>query len=303
MTQTDIRAGSVEQALRTLRMSGLRPLPEPTHLTASLPVLHRRAAAFAVLLTRTTGWRNVCGVHKGKNRGEVCQRPSGWRTTHEGEGPCRAHENSAARSSLRAAEVAWIMAHKFADEFECTPWEGLLTAVRKAAGKVAYCEWVLSQASHDLEIEGRRPLELTEDIESEHTTPQGRTVAVTKKMGTGVFVHPDTGEPLGGGTLRDLSFWVEKSELWIDRLARYSKAAIDAGVAERLVHQVEIEAQTLARVLGAAIAVITDDVVLSDRDRDRLESEMRSRVRAELMLMDQEHDSGQTVRVIEGSAS
>lgn len=157
-----------------------------------------------------------------------------------------------------------MVAHAFARELECTPWDALLRAVRIAAGKVAYCEWVLGQASSDLELEGR--FGRTED---------------------GLLLHPDTGEPLGAGQLRDLSFWVGKSELWTDRLARYAKLAIDAGVAERLVAQVELEGQAIGRVLTAALGELEGRGAPEETI-----AAVRAAMRAELLAIEAEQGGG-----------
>lgn len=127
--------------------------------------------------------------------------------------------------------------HAFAAEYNVTPWDGLLMAVRIAAGKVRYIEWVLAQARDDLELEGR--FGRTED---------------------GILLHPDTGEPLGAGQFRDLSWWVNQSAVWHDKLVRCSKMAVDAGVAERLVAQVELEARGIVRVCEAVLAALGDGV-------------------------------------------
>lgn len=125
---------------------------------------------------------------------EYCERPAGAGTDHPGAGPCRRHEHRLGRGT-----GAWIVAHAFARALEVTPWEGLLWAVRVAAGKLAFCEAKLGTADCD------------EDLE-----PAGR-----------------------------LHHWVKQSELWQKNLASVSKLAIDAGVAERLVRQLELEAQLM----------------------------------------------------------
>lgn len=152
-----------------------------------------------------------------------------------------------------------MVAHAFAGELDCSPWEALLKAVRIAAKRVAYTDWVLSQASNDLELEGR--LTRSED---------------------GVLVHPDTQEPMGVGALRDLSWWVAQNTLWVDRLARYGKMAIDAGVAERLVQQVELEGQALGRVLTAALSEIEGHL-----DEDTM-AKVRNAMRVELLAIEAE---------------
>lgn len=187
------------------------------------------------------------------------------------------------------------MAHQFARELNLTPWDALLKTVRIAAGKVAYTEWVLSQARSDLELEGRRPRELTEDRDL--TDERGN--ARRERVGTGIYVHPDTGEPLGAddARARDLSWWVQKNEYWVERLARYAKAAIDAGVAERLVAQVEAEASAIARPLNAALEIIetSDDLGLSLEAREELQSRMRNVIRQELLALEGERRDGDVV--------
>jgi hypothetical protein len=151
------------------------------------------------------------------------------------------------------------MGHAFGAELDITPWEALLRAVRIAAGKSAYCEWVLAQASHDLELEGRF----------------GRDEG-------GMLIHPDTGEPLGGGQLRNLSWWVAKSELWHDRLARTSKMAIDAGVAKWQIERMEAEANQLARVLNAVLEGMAGEI------SEEQSARMRQLMRNELLALDAE---------------
>ncbi len=91
------------------------------------------------------------------------------------------------------------MAHGFAKALDVTPWEALLTAVKIAAGRVAFIEAKLSTATED-----------------------------TQLMGDG-----------------DMAWWVRQAEIWHDRMAKVAKMAIDAGVAERMVRQVELEAEMM----------------------------------------------------------
>lgn len=127
---------------------------------------------------------------------DLCERPAGAGTGHEGAGPCSRHENR-----LGASTGAWIVAHGFARALEVTPWEALLWAVKISAGRVAFIEEKLGTAQGDDELE-----------------PDGR-----------------------------LHWWVKESASEREKLARVSKLAIDAGVAERLVRQIELEAQLMLR--------------------------------------------------------
>jgi len=138
---------------------------------------------------------------------------AGRGTGHPGAGPCRRHE------ARRAAGTgAWIVAHAFARALEITPWEGLLWAVKIAAGRLSFCEAKLATARDDADLQP-------------------------------------------GGVLYD---WVKTAELWHEKLARVSKLAIDAGVAERLVRQIELEAQLMLR----ATTLTFDELGLSEHQRE-----------------------------------
>lgn len=155
-----------------------------------------------------------CGVELLLDDARCCQRNAGSGTGHPGVGPCSWHDRWFA-----AGTGAWIVAHGFARELNVTPWEGLLTAVRIAAGRVAFIEHKLGTAVGDeeLEVNGR------------------------------------------------LWHWVRQAELWHDKLAKISKLAIDAGVAERLVRQLELEAQLMLR----ATSLTFDELGLDPDTRQR----------------------------------
>lgn len=180
-----------------------------------------------------------------------------------------------------------MAAHAFAQQLNINPWDALLMAVRIAAGKVAYIEHVIGTASSDLELEGR----------------------VERLSGTGddgsssILIHPDTGQALGVGEFRDLSFWVKQSELWHDRLAKTAKMAVDAGIAAYEIQKVEAEAQRMARVLNAVIegleSKIDETVALEMRRLMRVEllhiEEEETRMTGATALSDQKHDPDRAV--------
>jgi hypothetical protein len=147
-------------------------------------------------------------------RGTICQNRAGAGTGHLGAGPCFLHGGAGENGEQVGA---WIVAHGFARALEVTPWDGLLMAVRIAAGRVAWIEAKLATAEYDRQLE----------------PPHGESIS---EAGRGFDE---------GGT--NLHFWVKQAELWHDRLARVSKLAIDAGVAERLVRQLELEADLMLR--------------------------------------------------------
>lgn len=115
-----------------------------------------------------------------------------------------------------------------AAELDVTPWEALLKSVRLAAGRSA---WVDEQLR----------------------------IAV-KESTTGAN---DGEEPAVDPRVR---FWLPESRKERTLLARFAKAAIDAGVAERQVRNAELEGQIIAQVIGRVI--------------DRLELNAEQRVHA-----------------------
>lgn len=158
----------------------------------------------------------LCGYPLVRRRGERCERSAGAGTGHPGAGPCHGHVKTQATGGMIGA---WVVAHGFARALECTPWDGLLWAVRIAAGRVAFIEQKLGTATCD------------EDLQ-----PEGQ-----------------------------LWHWVKQAEVWHDKLMRSSKLAIDAGVAERLVRQLELEAQLMLK----ATRLTLDELGLDDDTRQR----------------------------------
>lgn len=165
-----------------------------------------------VIIQRGKGWN-------ARYIGKQCVARAGRNTWHEGFGRCVAH--GGAKREGRA-EGAWLMAFAYAEEYDLSPWESLLYVIRITAGRVRYCEQVLATAKDDREYEG--------------TMPEGEV--------TGVIVGGAQDGQVTTG--RNLRWWVETSEKERLLLAKVSKAAIDAGVAQLLVEQTLREGNQLA---------------------------------------------------------
>lgn len=175
------------------------------------------------------GANKKCGVivQRGTWAGKPCAQRAGQGTDYKGiGGHCVAH--GGAKKQGRAIG-AWYMAHQFAQELDVSPWEALLLVIRITAGRLRYIESVLSMASSDAEIDGS-------------------LAPVENGMPTGVA---ENGEVTTG---RNLTWWVEKSESERDRLAKVSKAAIDAGVAQLLI---EKELRAGEELAGTFVKVLT----------------------------------------------
>jgi len=95
-----------------------------------------------------------------------------------------------------------------ARELQVSPWDALLLSTRLAAGRVAWVDRQLVEAT-----------------------------------------RADDG---GAGSVA-VGRWLKESRLERTLLARTAKAAVDAGVAERLVRQVELEGRLVAEVLGRTL--------------------------------------------------
>lgn len=176
--------------------------------------------------------RTLCfaTIRSGPRRGEGCTREAGSGTPHLGVGRCSLHGGKT-EDGLR--EGAWIVAHAFARALDVTPWEGLLTAVRLAAGKLAFCEQKIGTATEDRQLE----------------PPDNKGVSEAARtqdfQGTNLF------------------FWVKQAEMWHDKLAKVSALAIQQGVAERMVRQLELEAQLMLK----ATQITLDELGIHDDDQ------------------------------------
>lgn len=126
---------------------------------------------------------------------------AGEGTRHAGFGPCAAHGSS-------SQHRAWELALDVARELDVSPWDALLLSTRRAAGRVAWVDQQLDEA--------------TRANDGDVDTPAVRR-------------------------------WLKESRLERALLARTAKAAVDAGVAERLVRQVELEGRIVAEALGRAL--------------------------------------------------
>jgi hypothetical protein len=120
----------------------------------------------------------------------------------------------------------------FAGQIEIEPHEALLTCVRISAAHVAYC------------------IRKVEGLRSEEE--MGRVVHSSEKTymtdGGEVTYHEES--DLGPA----LHAWIQVQHECLDRLARYSKMAIDAGVEERRVRLAERWSEEISAVLQGILS-------------------------------------------------
>lgn len=134
-------------------------------------------------------------------KGRSCRLGAGWETKHPGFGPCRIHGGA-------KAHRAWEKALDIARELNITPWEALLKAVRVAAGRAAWVDAQLAEATRRND---------------------------------------------GDSSAAEVRGWLKESRDERMLMARTAKAALDAGVAERIVRQTELEGEIVAEVIGRVI--------------------------------------------------
>lgn len=159
--------------------------------------------AFVGVVSARKMARNAIMRCKRPKRGGVgeCRMPAGEGTKHQGFGPCRIH-------GLAREHRAWELALDVARELNVSPWEALLKSVRLSAGRVAWVDEQLREAT------------LRND---------------------------------GEESAAEVRMWLKESREERKHMAQVSKAAIDAGVAERLVRNVELEGQVVAEVIGRVL--------------------------------------------------
>lgn len=109
-------------------------------------------------------------------------------------------------------------------ELDVSPWQALLSEVRRAAYRAA---WIDQQL----------------DAEASHATQLAHETEAADRWA-------------GSAEVRR---WTEESRRERVHLARVSKMAIDAGLAERYVQSIEADARLITRIVGKAIGVLDLD--------------------------------------------
>jgi hypothetical protein len=173
------------------------------------------------------GQNGKCGAAKrsGPKKGEPCENDAGKGTDHPGYGACQYHGGNS--PSLRR-HAAKMQLREMAQEMDVEPDEAILKVVRIDYGMV---EWLRNQIAY---LEDGR-------YEEVHF------------VGQDVDRHPE----LVGAIYRD------ELRTWLDSLAKHSKLALDAGIAERQMQILEAE----AAIFATAVQGILRDLNLTGEQR------------------------------------
>lgn len=201
--------------------------------------------------------RGICGARKGD--GTLCRSLAGAGTVHIGIGRCRTHGGNT-QAGIRAAAVVIGEGSLIPDRpvmgqpLVMEPVAALTWCVQIAAGELAYCNWRVAQLTEEDAV--ARPDTITEE-----------------SWGDGSRTKIEYGNPT-------LHLWIRERQKCVDRLARLSKMALDAGVAEREIAMAEQMAEVLAR-FGQGLL---DDLGIS-RGSERLQSRAKAAVERQLLAL------------------
>lgn len=160
------------------------------------------------------GRDRFCGAKKRQGEGD-CHRPAGWGTSHPGIGRCKLHGGST------PDQIKHVNGQKAADAVvtfglprEIDPQVALLEEVHRTAGHVSWLQAKIAEFETDDEL---------------------------KQLDA-------------AGKFERASVWVELYQSERAHAVKVSKAAIDAGIAERAVRLAEEQGRQLANVLRDVIA-------------------------------------------------
>lgn len=198
----------------------------------------------------------ACAAQK-RQGGGPCMKPAGWGTNHLGYGRCRVHggntKNHRKSHAMQEAQVEYAKkARVMGIPMDVDPMDALLWCVRITAGEVAYASYKVEELDEDEAV-----LLPVEEIERQGG---GENVAgYEKKSSNEAMLH----------------IWIRTRQLALERLAKFSKMAIDAGVAQRQVELAEGSGESIA----LAVREILDGLNLTAEQEDKVPSLVRTAFR------------------------
>lgn len=186
--------------------------------------------------------RPRCGATK--RDGSPCRHGAGWGTDHAGIGRCKLHGGSTP-THRRSAEVECQRraVASLGLSLEVDPAEALLDAVHEAAANVAFLREIVSALPVHPE---------PDELVGSSRDSKGQIVQQWRHGEAGLYRNTFhvSGQPTGEARPNVLLTLYSEER---DRLVRYAKAALDAGVEERRVRLAEAEAADLFAGIGQAI--------------------------------------------------
>ncbi len=201
--------------------------------------------------------------------GRQCKQVAGWGTNHKGVGPCKAHggsfptvERHAERLLADQAAVRQLAQFGMATT-EADPETVLLDLVSEAAGNVM---WLGNQVNALAE----------EREEASGTARWAKTTGYAKGarlFGAKVAVDAQGNEHEIGEEERAM---VRLYGQWADRLAKYAKAALDAGIEKRRVEMAERQGETIVVVVNNVLVQLGLDDSMIEKARVLVAEQFRA---------------------------
>lgn len=190
----------------------------------------------------------LANIKSGKKAGTQCERPAGYGTDHIGLGKCNLHGGNlpAHIKGTANAELSLLVEEPvFMD-----PGQALLWCVSLAAQDIRWINMQIAAIDEDDHIVV--PIKTAEETGTGPNGPVDREIT--------------TKEPAR------LNFLIKERFAAEERLARYSKMAIDANVSERLVRMAESMAELITPLLAKLLDEFDIDPV---KARPIIEAHMR----------------------------
>lgn len=177
-----------------------------------------------------------------RRNGHKCKQPAGFGTDHVGYGPCKSHGGTTSSHKIKAARDmalhnALVMGVPFDD---IDPMDAILTCIKISAGEVVYCS--------------QRIEELDED----------EAVVTGEKNKSHSGGLDGDWEEVEETNDAQLNIWIRARHNAMERVVKFSKAAIDAGISERQVKVAESTGQAIGQLLHNVMAELN----LSDAQKD-----------------------------------
>lgn len=208
-------------------------------VVCGLPASHTSSQMAKQLTTKKQSGA-LCGARKKDGTGR-CQHPAGWGTLHPGTGKCKRHGGSV--PSHQVANAVPSLALLVGYDVDVSPMEALVMCVRIKAAEVAY--YSAQIAAMDPKAVLTRPREEALDKDG--------------------YVHDLKKQ-------KQVNIWVRLRDQAMDRLAKYAKMALDAGVDERMIRV----AEGVGAQLAAALGTVLDGLGLSKEQQAKAPDLIRS---------------------------
>lgn len=230
--------------------------------------------------------RELCSVVT--KRGAVCRLPAGARTKHLGTGPCGLHGGNLPPVVKRGMRVladqrlrAELAAFAVPLEGPVDPQQVVLQMVREAAGNVA---WLGARVRELSTKDDELDLETGEDKEPGPGHGAKSWAGMTGySRGAGLFgpridVDKEGDEHIVGEDVRGM---VKLYGEWSDRLVKYAKMALDAGIAKAQVEAAKEQGQTIVIIVNRVLATLGMGEAQMEEARRLIAEEFRAQAVSE----------------------